>query len=590
MRLDKPTYLGISISQSKLQIARHDSRRVLKFAPNSAASSPKVLPSWLTSWAMRSKRKVVAVGLSGKEFSSDITSKLWLDEDIVPLVHTMPQNTANLSQTLAEHAQSRFDDQHIIQVRLGAHREVLVDDLITLEDHQTTASKEEFAQLLELAGELKGKNVIFISATPQGGGVALMRHAMMRLYRLLGVDAHWHVLKDRAEVFLVTKTKFHNVLQAVASPDVELTDADEEEYLNWSKTNADILRPAYTKADVVIIDDPQPAGLIPYIKADNPKAKLIYRSHIQIVADLADRLGTPQHKTWQFIWQFAKQADVFIAHPVKAFVPKSVPSSKLVYMPATGDPLDGLNKPLTKPQLAYYRNLFNDFLLKDGQAPLDFSRPYIAQVARFDPSKGIPDVLESYRSLRERMEKDGKQPPQLVITGFGSIDDPDGTVILDLTMAMLQQERFAHIAHDVKVARLPHVDQLLNMIMRECTVYVQLSHKEGYEEKVSTALMMGKPAVVYNAGGIPLQVVDGESGFVVEVGDTEGVANKLYQLLTDDKLYQKLCVGALDKFNRECRTIPNSSKWLYLANDLLRSGKVDTNKPAFKKLFATRSR
>src|SRR5690606_7327501 len=119
--------------------------------------------------------------------------------------------------------------------------------------------------------------------------------------------------------------------------------------------------------------------------------------------------------------------------------------------------------PLTKSQLAYYRNVFNDFLVKDGQTPLDHSRPYITQVARFDPSKGIPDVLESYRSLRERMENEGKEPPQLVIAGFGSIDDPDGTVILDLTMTMLQQERFVHMAHDVKVARLPHVDQLLNM-------------------------------------------------------------------------------------------------------------------------------
>src|SRR5690606_18945282 len=150
--------------------------------------------------------------------------------------------------------------------------------------------------------------VIFISATPQGGGVALMRHALMRLYRSLGVDAHWHVLKEKPEVFFITKTKFHNVLQAVASPDVSLTKEDEEIYLAWSKANADVLRPVYTRADVIIIDDPQPAGLIPYIKKDHPSAKILYRSHIQVEAALVDKVGTPQHKTWQFIWQFAKLA------------------------------------------------------------------------------------------------------------------------------------------------------------------------------------------------------------------------------------------------------------------------------------------
>lgn len=34
------------------------------------------------------------------------------------------------------------------------------------------------------------------------------------------------------------------------------------------------------------------------------------------------------------------------------------------------------------------------------------AREYICQVARFDPSKGIPDVIESYRKLCERLERD----------------------------------------------------------------------------------------------------------------------------------------------------------------------------------------
>lgn len=38
----------------------------------------------------------------------------------------------------------------------------------------------------------KKTKIAFFSATPQGGGVALMRHALVRLSRLLGVDVTWY--------------------------------------------------------------------------------------------------------------------------------------------------------------------------------------------------------------------------------------------------------------------------------------------------------------------------------------------------------------------------------------------------------------
>lgn len=37
-----------------------------------------------------------------------------------------------------------------------------------------------------------GTKMAFFSATPQGGGVALMRHALVRLSRLLSVDVKWY--------------------------------------------------------------------------------------------------------------------------------------------------------------------------------------------------------------------------------------------------------------------------------------------------------------------------------------------------------------------------------------------------------------
>jgi hypothetical protein len=41
--------------------------------------------------------------------------------------------------------------------------------------------------------DLKGRKVTmaFFNSTPQGGGVALMRHALVRFFRLLDIDCKW---------------------------------------------------------------------------------------------------------------------------------------------------------------------------------------------------------------------------------------------------------------------------------------------------------------------------------------------------------------------------------------------------------------
>lgn len=64
-------------------------------------------------------------------------------------------------------------------------------------------------QLLSRALVERKIKVGFFSATPRGGGVALMRHAMMRLWHQVGVDASWYVPPGDSNVFNVTKRKFH---------------------------------------------------------------------------------------------------------------------------------------------------------------------------------------------------------------------------------------------------------------------------------------------------------------------------------------------------------------------------------------------
>jgi trehalose synthase len=60
---------------------------------------------------------------------------------------------------------------------------------------------------------------------------------------------------------------------------------------------------------------------------------------------------------------------------------------------------------------------------------------------------------------------------------------------------------------------------------------VQKSVREGFGLVVSEALWKGRPVVAGNVGGIPLQIINGKVGFLVN--NTEECAEKLLCLLRD---------------------------------------------------------
>jgi glycosyltransferase involved in cell wall biosynthesis len=519
--------------------------------------------------------KCIGIGISGDDKTRTIRALLWFEEDVVPFSF-ISTDAAEIARLVKE----SFTDDGIAKVTIQDGHEVVVSFLATLEDYKKTVSESAFKQIEVLAKDFTGKRISYFSATPQGGGVAIMRHALIRFFRLLGVDAHWYVLDNNLEAFQITKEKFHDILQAVAPPKTQLTPSDITVYDQWIAKNAAELHDVFTKSDIVVLDDPQPSGLGPYITKVNPQAKLIYRSHIQIEADLANTPQTPQHEVWQFMWEHLKDISCFISHPIAGFVPIDVPEEKVVFMPPSTDPLDGLNKWLFDWQEEYYFDLFNDILQRNGQTPLDATRSYIIEIARFDPSKGIPDVLEAYERLYMRLKEEGKAIPQLIITGNPAEDDPEGIPIYNETLATIATPRYEYLRGDIKVVQLPPIDQLLNTLVRKSFIVLQLSHKEGYEFKVTEALAKAKPVIAYRAGGIPLQIQDGVTGYLINVGDFAGVSEKLYILSTDAQIYQKISDNAARLYNKEVATIPNATKWLFLAKQLLEQGKItDKNLP-----------
>ncbi|MEX1112305.1 MAG: glycosyltransferase [Candidatus Andersenbacteria bacterium] len=579
LHLASAAYAAIGITENEyfVVIIDDDTSITVKQRANGKDKHEEIL-NWIRKYTAQNNMKIVAAALLGSAEADRLGSELWLSLDIVPVIkHGNEPINETTVQEAARTVSQQFDEHNLVKVVPTDTNEVIPSFLVTLKDYEKTVPQTAWAYLHELSQEFRERNsrMVFFNATPQGGGVALMRHAQMRLYRLLGLDIHWHAMQPNAEVFEITKTKLHNVLQAVAPEGVELTDHDKQLYSAWSSDNAEHFKQVIQESNVIVIDDPQPSGMMPYIKEHNPEAPLMYRSHIHLDNELLAKQDTPQQRTWDFLWQNIKLADTFISHPIERFIPHTA-AATAVAMPAATDPLDGLNKPLTETDMDYYLGLFNKILLEHAQKPLDRSRPYIVQIARFDPSKGIPDVIEAYVQLRKKLGTE-YPVPQLVLAGHGSIDDPDGVPVYNMTMRMCQEDRYRPYAEDIKVVRLHHNDQILNALMRGSKIALQLSHREGFEVKVTEALHKGKPVIAFEAGGIPLQIKHETTGYLEKIGDVSAVAQRLYDLLTDEKLYERMSQSTTATLNPNYFTVYNAIKWLYLANRLRRKESLPGN-------------
>ncbi|PSN71111.1 putative trehalose synthase (Ccg-9) [Corynespora cassiicola Philippines] len=638
----KSLFLGIAIEEGAkggldIGLAAHDGTYSIDFAVTSlqptkgtdetssdeSASAPstpaafedvsKQLSDFLVARITRYQQdhlyKFVGAGLSTKvvQYSPQLPSRLWLELDIVPLVLASdwqnPQSSTNRhgSMLVDEEADSmarkcllHFGPANQPRLSVGYRNQVEVDcsghaQITHAANYPPTVGKHTWDATIKYAESLKERNIkiAFFNSTPQGGGVALMRHALIRFLRLIGVNATWYVPKPKPEVFRITKNN-HNILQGVADPNLRLT-SDQINVLNkWCKQNADrfwtpeggALAPRSQKgADVIIVDDPQMPGLVKIAKEQDPDRPVIFRSHIQVRGDLADQKGSPTSEVWNWVWNNVKDADVFISHPVRDFVPGTVNFNRVGYMPATTDWLDGLNKTLSNWDAQYYMHEFETECFKQRMNQLSFpERQYIVQIARFDPAKGIPDVLAAYAELRRTYMKDAPvgDIPQLVVAGHGAIDDPDATIIYDQTLDLLQKQ-YSDIQKDVVVMRLGPTDQLLNAVMSMSLVALQLSTREGFEVKVSEALHKGIPIIATRAGGIPLQVEHGKSGFLVEPGDYKAVAKHLYHLITNQEAYEEMCTYAANHVSDEVSTVGNALAWLYLADALSKGRKIEPN-------------
>ncbi len=152
-------------------------------------------------------------------------------------------------------------------------------------------------------------------------------------------------------------------------------------------------------------------------------------------------------------------------------------------------------------------------------------RPILTQVARFDPWKDPTGVIDVYRLVKKEIPQ-----VQLLLIASMATDDPEGWLYFEKTARHAGDDDDIHLLTDLKGVR----DLEVNAFQRASQVALQMSTREGFGLTVSEALWKGVPVVGRNVGGIPLQIVNGSDGFLIEIV-AEAAEKTIYLLKHQDE-------------------------------------------------------
>jgi trehalose synthase len=401
----------------------------------------------------------------------------------------------------------------------------------TLADYTHIVGKDLTEQIRELAEPLKGKRVLHVSATAFGGGVSEILYTLVPLMRDVGVDAHWHVIFGKEEFYNATKL-LHNSLQGAEET---LSDEQWEIFDEINQINAEGLQGEW---DVVIVHDPQPIGLLRGAKAKGDK--WVWRCHID--------LSTPNPAPIARLLPMIEEYDASVWH-LADYVPDGMGAHRedVRLIPPAIDPLSPKNMAFSPEDAAFVCRQFG----------IDVDRPLITQVSRFDPWKDPIGVIDAYRQVTEKVPE-----AQLAMVGSMATDDPEGMEYFQKTF------EYADGDEDIKIlSNLNNVGAIeVNAFQSQSDICLQKSIREGFGLTVTEALWKGRPTVAGNVGGIPLQIEDGISGFLVN--SPAECAERCLEILEDPGLGKQLGREGKEHARRRFLTPRLLRDWLKLFDDL----------------------
>ena len=398
-----------------------------------------------------------------------------------------------------------------------------------LADYVQAAGEEAVERLREAARPLHGARLLQLNSTAFGGGVAELLFTQVALLNDVGVHTTWAVLEGSDEYFAVTKA-VHNALQGAP---VEWTAQMATTYWDRIVANAAEMPDDY---DYYLIHDPQPAAVIRVLEEEGRRhGRWLWRCHID--------LSTPHAPVWEFFEPIVNRYEAAV-FTMEDFAQPGVEGPELAFIPPSIDPLSVKNRSASE-------DTTREVLAAYG---IDPKRPIVTQVSRFDPWKDPLGVIDAYRLVKREVPD-----LQLIMAGSLASDDPEGMRFLDLTEEHRAGDPDIHLFTNLQGVG----DLEVSAFQHAADVIVQKSTREGFGLVVAEGMWKRKPVVGGNIGGIRLQIVDGENGFLVD--DVESCAARVSELLRDPHLRERMGAAAHERIRERFLSLRELEDYLRLA-------------------------
>ncbi len=406
--------------------------------------------------------------------------------------------------------------------------EVPVHALANLQPIIGPARYAELREAATLASQrLRGRTVWNLSSTAAGGGVAEMLQVLVGYILDADVDIRWLVISGDPEFFAITK-RIHNRLHGAIGDGGDLGPRETAHYTSITAANASTVIGRIRPGDVVLLHDPQTAGMAGPIAATG--AKVVWRCHV-------GREQSNEHtdQAWSFLRPHLRACDGYV-FSLRSYVPPWIDESQVRVIPPSIDPFSPKNQQLDQddvertlrrigvlegaddaPPGRFRRRDGTDGLverrasiLSDG-APLRPETPLVIQVSRWDRLKDMQGVMTGFASFVA-----GRVDAHLALVGPATAevsDDPEGAEVFAECVAAWEALP-VNVRQRVKLVTLPMDDidenaAMVNALQRHATVIVQKSLEEGFGLTVADGMWKARALVASRVGGITEQIAPG---------------------------------------------------------------------------------
>jgi trehalose synthase len=156
----------------------------------------------------------------------------------------------------------------------------------------------------EATGMLGSRTVVNVNSTAVGGGVAELLEMVLGYARGGGVATRWFVIEGSLPFFELTK-RIHNGLYGSSGDGGELGASEHELYEQMLARNAGEIDGRVRRGDIVLLHDPQTAGLAPAFRRLG--ATIVWRCHVG-----SDQSNEWTERSWRFLRPYLEDVDGYV--------------------------------------------------------------------------------------------------------------------------------------------------------------------------------------------------------------------------------------------------------------------------------------